>query len=268
MRDAVIRRNNVKVLGEGATTLVFAHGLGCDQGIWRAVVERLSGEFRVVLFDHVGAGGSDRAAYDPARYGSLDGYTRDLVEVVEAAGGPAPVLVAHSISSTLGVLASVASPGIFSRMVMLSPSPRFVDDPPEYRGGFHRRDVDEFLELMDQNFLGWATAFSSLAAPDVAVARRLVEGFCAVDPRALRAFTEIALLSDVRALLPRVEAPAMIVQCDDDALAPPVVGEFMHRAMKGSTYRLVRVSGHFPHVSDAPLVASLVRGCAALGGVS
>lgn len=266
--SAVQRRNHVTVVGDGPVTLVLAHGLGCDQNVWRLVVERLAGDYRLVLLDYVGGGRSDRAAYDPARYGALDGYARDLAEVTRAFGGARPVLVGHSISGTLGVMASAEAPDLFSRMVLLGPSPRYLDEPPSYRGGFCRTDVDDFLTLMDQNFMGWATAFSNIVSPDADVARQMFESFCSTDPRTMRPFAELTFLSDVRALLSRVSVPTMIVQCADDAIVPVAVGEAMHRAVPGSTYRLAAVAGHCPHLSAPDLVASLVREFAPPGAPS
>jgi sigma-B regulation protein RsbQ len=166
----VQRRNNVTVQGAGPRTLVLAHGLGCDQNVWHHVAPLLARDHRLVLFDYVGSGRSDLGAYDPVRYGSLEGYARDLAEVARLAG-PAPVLVGHSISGALGVLASVAAPGLFERMVFLAPSPCFLNHPPDYFGGLNRADVDDFLALMDQNFLGWAKLFAGIVAREATCAR-------------------------------------------------------------------------------------------------
>jgi sigma-B regulation protein RsbQ len=256
--DAVRRRNNVKVTGHGERTLVLAHGLGTDQTIWQLVVARLAADHRLVLFDYGGCGGADRAAYDPVRYATLDGYAEDLREVVESVGGPRPILVAHSISGALGIMSSIRAPALFERMVLLSPSPRFLDDPPAYRGGFTPSDVEDFLSLMEQNFLGWATAFSHVAAPGDG-ARRMYEAFCASDPTMLRSFARLAFHVDVRPLLPRVTTPALIVQCSDDAIAPRAVGELMRDAIPTSLHRVVEVIGHCPHVTHPELVEAVVR---------
>ncbi|HEU4405596.1 MAG TPA: alpha/beta hydrolase [Polyangiaceae bacterium] len=259
----VVRRNNVTVQGSGALTLLLAHGLGCDQNVWHRVAPALARDHRVVSFDHVGAGRSDRAAYDPARYGSLEGYAQDLAEVARTLGPPAPVLVAHSISGTLGLMASAAAPGLFDRMVLLAPNPCFLNHPPDYFGGLERSDVDDFLALMEQNFLGWAEALVGMVARDAETARAVSAGISAADPRALRRFAELVFHSDVRELLPRVRARALVVQCSDDAVAPRSVGEFMCRKMPAATYRLVDVIGHCPQLSRPALVEGLVREFAA-----
>jgi sigma-B regulation protein RsbQ len=254
----VLRRNNVTVQGSGARTLLLAHGLGCDQNVWHHIAPLLARDHRVVLFDYVGSGRSDPEAYDPVRYGSLEGYACDLIEVARAAG-PAPVLVAHSISGALGVLASVAAPGLFERMVFLAPSPCFLNHPPDYFGGLNRSDIDDFLALMDQNFLGWANIFAGLVAREDEVVREMNESFCATDPRALRRFVELVFNCDVRALLPRVRTRTLVVQCSEDAVAPRSVGEFLCRQMPAATFRLVDAVGHCPHLSHPALVAGLVR---------
>ncbi|HVZ74076.1 MAG TPA: alpha/beta hydrolase [Polyangia bacterium] len=255
----VFKRNNVAVRGKGQRLVVFAHGLGCDQRVWEAVAARLDADYRLALFDYVGSGRSDRAAYDPARYASVADYARDLTEVVDALGGPPPVLVGHSISAAVGVVASVARPALFERMVLLAPSPRYLDDLPDYVGGFQPADIAAVLDLMDRNFLGWSTSFAGFVAKEPRVIDVMTDFLSASDPRATRRFAEMTFNIDIRGLLPEVPVPSLIVQCRNDAVAPESVGELMHRLMPRSTYELVDVVGHCPHLSDPRSIAGLVH---------
>jgi sigma-B regulation protein RsbQ len=250
-------RNNVKVSGSGSRTIVLAHGLGCDQTIWSNLVARLEGRFRLVMFDHAGCGGSDLAAYHAGGYGSLDAYARDLIEVVAATCETPPIYVGHSVGNSIAVVAS-QSRALFERIVMLAPSPRFLDEPPHYRGGFTRDDLTGLLDLMDQNFMGWMSMLANVVGSDRDVAARMQASFRATNPHALKRFARVVFEHDVRALLPNVKTPTLVVQCARDEVVPVSVGEYMHEAIAGSQYRLVDVSGHCPHVSHAALVDQLI----------
>jgi sigma-B regulation protein RsbQ len=250
----ILGRNNVKVVGGGASTVVLAHSLGCDQNVWRYVAPELAKSCRVVLFDYVGSGRSDRAAYDPVRYGSLNGYVTDLLEVLEATADDPVTLVGHSVSGSIGIRAAVKAPQRFERLALVSPNPFFVN-ADGWIGGLNRSEVDEFLQLMDQNFMGWATTFASVVALEEDVRRELTESFCSTDPRTLRRFAEIALLTDVRSELAQVTTRSLILQCTQDGVAPPSVGEFMARQMPHTTLRMLDAAGHCPHLSHPALVA-------------
>ena len=255
----VQRRNNVTTFGNGPRTLLFANGFGCDQSIWRFVAPALASDHRVVLFDYVGSGRADPSAYDPRRYGSLDGYAHDLVEIAEALELRDVVLVGHSVGCTIGIRAALAAPTRFERLVLVSPSPRFLDEPPDYVGGFRRPDVDALLEMMDQNFAGWAAAFSGVVLKDAGLANELRESFCALDRRAASRFAELTFLSDVRADLPLVRQPCLVLQCARDDLAPAVIGEYVGRRLPRSKYVLLDAEGHCPHVSHPREVEARVR---------
>jgi sigma-B regulation protein RsbQ len=250
-------RNHVTVTGRGPA-LVFGDGFGCDQTAWQRVAPRFEKTHSVVLFDSVGADASDRGAYDPARHATLDGYARDLEEVCDAIGLEAPVFVGHSAGSIIGLLAAAASPTRFDRMVLLAPSPRFVDDPP-YVGGFSRADVEQLLDLMEANFMGWASAVAQMALTTEELARGLRERFCAADPRMLRELARTIFLGDHRAVLPRVETPCLVVQCARDALVPTRVGEYVAATLPHARYRVLDVPGHMPHMSHPDEVATLVE---------
>jgi sigma-B regulation protein RsbQ len=248
----VLRRNNVTVSGRaGAPPMVFAHGFGCDQGMWRHVAPAFEDTHRVVLFDHVGAGGSDLSAWDPARYRRLDGYAEDVLEILDALDlGPA-VFVGHSVSGMIGALAASRRPELFERLVLVGPSPRYIDDEG-YRGGFSAAEIEELLETMDGNYLGW----SQYIAPVIMgvpkrpeLGQELAGSFCRTDPMIARQFARTTFLSDNRGDLERVTTPALVVQCRDDVIAPQEVGEYVHAHLRGSEFVLLDATGHCPNLS-------------------
>ncbi|SFT66610.1 Pimeloyl-ACP methyl ester carboxylesterase [Geodermatophilus amargosae] len=260
-RVSVITRNCVRVRGpESARPMVFAHGFGCDQTMWRAVAPDFAVDHRVVTFDHVGAGGSDLSAYDPERHGSLRGYADDLVEVVREMDLTDVVLVGHSVSSMIGVLAVLAAPERFGALVMVGPSPRYVDDG-DYTGGFSRSDVAALLDSLDSNPAQWSAALAPLVAgpgnPEVAV--ELAESFCRTDPRVARDFARVTFLSDNRADLPAVRVPTLVLQCTDDAIAPEPVGRYVHSRVPGSVFTRLAATGHCPHLSAPEETAAAIR---------
>ncbi|HEU4405665.1 MAG TPA: alpha/beta hydrolase [Polyangiaceae bacterium] len=252
-------RNNVTTLGYGPRTLIFVNGFGCDQTIWRFVAPSLASDHHVVLFDYVGSGRADASAYDPRRYGSLDGYARDLVEIAEALDLRDAVLVGHSVGCTVGIYAALQLPKRFERLVFVCPSPRFLDDPPDYVGGFQRSDIEGLLELMDRNYLGWAESFSGMVLKEPGLARELNDTFCSLDRRAASRFAELTFLSDARAYLPRVRQPCLVLQCARDDIAPTVVGEYVREHLPRSKYVLLDAEGHCPHVSHPREVEARVR---------
>ena len=252
MAPDILARNNVNVRGRGRQPMVFAHGFGCDQNMWRLVAPAFEDGYRVVLFDYVGAGRSDLRAYDPERYGTLDGYADDLLDVCRALDLEDVVLVAHSVSSMVGLLAAVREPERFSRLVFVGPSPRYINDEG-YVGGFERADIEGLLDTMDKNYIGWANFLGPaiMKNPDrPELAEELTESFCSTDPTVARRFAEVTFFSDNRADLPRLAVPSLILQCSDDLIAPQEVGEYLHRALPGSALRVLKATGHCPHVSD------------------
>ena len=248
----VLARNNVSVTGAAdAPPMVFAHGFGCDKGMWRHVAPAFESTHRVVLFDHVGAGGSDLSAYDPERYSSLRGYARDVVEVVEALDLPPVVFVGHSVSAMIGALAATDRPELFERLVLVGPSPRYVDDEG-YRGGFSQEEIDELLETMDGNYLGWSQHIAPviMGVPDRPdLGEELAGSFCRTDPAIARRFARTTFLSDNRADLPRVTTPSLVLQCRNDVIAPVEVGEYVHAALPHSELVLLDATGHCPNLS-------------------
>lgn len=258
---AVLTRNNVVLSGvPGAPALVFAHGFGCDQSMWRFVAPAFEATHRVVLFDHVGAGGSDLSAYDPERYASLDGYADDVVQLLaELDLGPA-VFVGHSVSAMIGALASVRRPELFDRLVLVGPSPRYVDDDG-YRGGFTAVEIDELLETMDDNYLGW----SAFIAPVIMgnsdrpeLGDELTNSFCRTDPAIAKRFARTTFLSDNRADLASVTTPALVLQCREDVIAPPAVGRYVHEHLADSELVLLDAVGHCPNLSAPDQVVAAI----------
>ena len=262
MATDVLTRNNVKVLGRGARPMLFAHGFGCDQHMWRMVTPAFEDDFRVVLFDYVGSGHSDLTAYDPARYASLDGYAADVLDVCEALDLRDVVFVGHSVSAMVGVLAATRAPDRFAHLVMVGPSPRYVNDGDDYVGGFERSDIEGLLETMDKNYIGWANflAPAIMKNPDrPALGTELTESFCSTDPVIARRFAEATFYADNRADLAGTPVPSLILQCSEDIIAPLAVGEYLHRELPRSTLRVMRATGHCPHMSAPDETVALMR---------
>jgi sigma-B regulation protein RsbQ len=246
------RRNNVVVSGPAdRPVLMLAHGFGCDQNMWRLVAPKLAENFRVVLFDHVGAGRSDPSAWQPERYATLDGYADDVLRICRELELRQVVFVGHSVSAMIGVLAAVREPDRFSKLILVGPSPRYVDDGG-YRGGFSRADIDELLESLDSNYLGWSAAMAPVIMGNPErpeLAEELAGSFCRTDPAIARAFARTTFLSDNRADLAKVSVPTLILQCSRDAIAPPEVGAYVHAEIAGSALVTLPATGHCPQLS-------------------
>jgi sigma-B regulation protein RsbQ len=253
-----LAKNNVKVSGrpEGQPIL-FAHGFGCDQNMWRFVAPAFEEEHRVVLFDHVGAGGSDLAAYQPARYATLRGYADDVLAICRELDLRNLIFVGHSVSAMIGLLAALEEPERFAKLVLIGPSPRYIDDVDDvdggdYLGGFSREDIDGLLESLDSNYLGWSSAMAPviMGNPDrPALGEELTNSFCRTDPEIARHFARVTFLSDNRADLPHLTVPSLILQCAEDVIAPQAVGEYVHRQIPNSELVLLRATGHCPNLS-------------------
>jgi len=261
---AVVHRHHVTELGRpDAPPVLFVHGFGSDQDMWRDVAQRFTDDHRVVLFDQVGAGRSDPAAYDAERYASLHGYAEDLLEICEALDLRDAVVVGHSVGAMVAVTAAVRDASRIAQLVLVAPSPRYVDDPETgYVGGFSREDVDELLESLDSNYFAWAAQMAPvvMGRPDAPhLGESLTDSFCRLDPEVARDFAGVTFLSDSRDLLPRVPVPAVVLQCEQDALAPRVVGEHVRRTIPRSTLVHLRAAGHCPHVSAPEETAAAIR---------
>ncbi|MFI8950206.1 alpha/beta fold hydrolase [Streptomyces sp. NPDC053750] len=246
------RRNNVTVTGNPlGRTVVLAHGFGCDQNMWRLTLPALVEDYQVVLFDYVGSGRSDLSAFSGDRYASLDGYARDVVEVCEALDLRDAVLVGHSVSAMIGVLAAETAPSRIGALVMVAPSPRYIDDEA-YRGGFSAEDIDELLASLESNYLGWSAAMAPVImgnADRPELGEELKNSFCATDPDMARVFARTTFLSDSRDDLKRVSVPTLVLECTQDVIAPREVGAFVHGAIQGSTLVTLDATGHCPQLS-------------------
>ncbi|MBI5277023.1 MAG: alpha/beta hydrolase [Burkholderiales bacterium] len=247
---SVLKRNNVHVSGSGRPML-FVHGFGCDQNMWRLLAPHYEGRAQVILVDLTGSGGSDLGAYDRDKYATLEGHARDMCEVLrEVAGGPA-VFVGHSVSAMIGLLANLAEPGLFHSQVMVGPSPCYVNDG-DYFGGFERSDIESLLETMESNYLGWSSNMAPviMGAPgQPQLAQELTNSFCRTDPDIAKHFARVTFLSDHRADLPKLKSPTLVLQCSDDVIAPRAVGEYMARTLPDCTLRIIENVGHCPHLS-------------------
>ena len=256
-----LARNNVTISGRGTQPMLFAHGFGCDQNMWRFVAPAFEDDYQVILFDYVGSGRSDLSAYDPQRYSTLDGYAQDILDIVRALDLRDVVLVAHSVSAMIAVLAANQEPERFDRLVLIGPSPRYVNDDP-YVGGFERGDIEGLLEMMEHNYIGWANflAPAIMKNPDrPELGEELTQSFCSTDPVISRRFAEATFLSDNREDLGKVKVPALVLQCADDMVAPAEVGDYVHRSMPGSTLRQMKATGHCPHMSHPEETIELIR---------
>jgi sigma-B regulation protein RsbQ len=250
-------RNNVHASGAGPATMVFAHGFGCDQSMWRFLLPSFADRFRTIAFDLVGSGGSDLAAYDLDKYATLHGHADDLLEILDEFAGEPVVFVGHSVSTMIGLLATIKAPHRFAAQVMVGPSPCYINDG-DYVGGFSRADIDELLETMEANYLGWSSnlAPAIMGAPArPELGQELVDSFCRNDPAIAKHFGRVTFLSDHRQDLPRNTVPALIMQCSDDMVAPLAVGEYLQRHLPASTLHVIDNVGHCPHMS-APTASS------------
>jgi sigma-B regulation protein RsbQ len=230
---------------------MLAHGFGCDQNLWRLVAPQLASGFQVVLFDHVGAGSSDPSAWEAKRYGSLQGYADDVLDIVRELDLRDVVFVGHSVAAMIGVLATVAEPTRFGGLVLLTPSPRYIDDG-DYRGGFSRDDIDELLVSLESNYLGWSRSMAPniMGTPDrPELQDELTDSFCRMDPARALVFARTTFLSDNRADLPRVSVPTLVVECAFDTLAPRAVGAYVQAHIDGSELVTLDATGHCPHLS-------------------
>ena len=248
---SVLKRNNVQVSGSGIRPMMFAHGFGCDQNMWRLVVPAFEQDFRIILFDHVGAGGSDLSSYSRDKYSSLDGYADDVVEIARELSLKDVVFVGHSVSSMIGVLADARAPGLFEALVLVGPSARYIDDS-EYVGGFSAAQIEELLTFLDSNHMGWSSAMAPTIMGNAnrpELGEELTNSFCRTDPEIAKHFARVTFTSDNRADLEKVRARSLILQCSDDVIAPLAVGEFVHRLLPKSKLVVMQATGHCPNLS-------------------
>ncbi|KGR76634.1 alpha/beta fold hydrolase [Ureibacillus sinduriensis] len=248
-----IRRNNVHISGKGEKAIIFAAGFGCDQTVWKDVSPAFEEEYQVILFDYVGMGSSDVSAFDPAKYSKLSGYVQDVIDVCSALNLKDAIFVGHSVSSMIGLLASIEKPEYFSQLIMIAPSPCYLNDPPQYKGGFEREDLEGLLAMMEKNYIGWANAFSMNLINNnkrTDVAKNLEDRFCSTDPFIANTFARACFFTDNRPDIAKATIPSLILQCSEDIIAPREVGEYLNTNMPKSSLTYLNAIGHCPHMSD------------------
>lgn len=242
--------------------MLFAHGFGCDQNMWRFVTPAFEQDYKIVLFDYVGSGKSNLKAYSPERYRDLNGYVQDVLDVCAALELSHVIFVGHSVSSVVGMLASIRKPEIFSRLILIGPSPCYINDPPDYVGGFERNEIVGLLEIMEKNYIGWANYLAPVIMKNQdqpALTRELEESFCSTDPQIARRFAEATFFSDNRNDLPKVKTPSLIMQCSEDAIAPLEVGSYLKSHLPQSSLRVLKATGHCPHMSHPEETVAVIR---------
>lgn len=242
--------------------MLFAPGFGCDQNMWRLVAPFFEEHFRVILFDYVGSGKSDYNAYSPSKYRDLKGYAQNILDICAALELKDVIFVGHSVGAVIGMLASIQEPDRFEQLIMIGPSPCYLNDPPNYSGGFEREDLEALIDMMEMNYIGWANYLSQVIMKNPErpeLSKELEESFCSTDPTVARQFAIATFFSDNREDVLKVTVPSLILQCSDDAIAPIEVGRYMHRTLSESTLYLMEATGHCPHVSHPEETVRLIN---------
>jgi len=230
---------------------MFAHGFGCDQNMWRFITKAFEESHKLILFDHVGAGQSDLNAYDPVKYQELDGYVEDIINIANTLELKEVIFVGHSVSAIMGIMAAEKEPTLFKSLILVSPSPSYINDR-DYIGGFSRMEIEELLQSLDENHLGWSMTMAPLVMANsdrTELGEELTNSFCSTDPTIARQFARVTFLTDSRALLPQCKTPSLILQCSDDIIAPVEVGQYMHEQMDNTHLVILEATGHCPHLS-------------------
>jgi sigma-B regulation protein RsbQ len=257
----MIKQLNARTAGRGSRSMMFAHGYGCDQNMWRYVAPAFEENFRTILFDYVGAGGSDLTAYDPQRYATLDGYAEDVIALARALDVADGVFVGHSVSAMVGIMAAKRAPELFSTLVLVAPSPCYIDDG-DYQGGFSRDQIVELLDFLDSNHMGWSQAMAPVImgnADRPELGAELSDSFCRTDPEIAKNFARTTFLSDCRAELGPLDCKVLILQCREDVIAPTSVGDYVQRAIPGSDLVLLDATGHCPNLSAPAETIAAIR---------
>ena len=247
----VLKRNNVTVLGEGEKALLFAHGFGCDQNAWKYIKNAFASDYKLILFDYVGAGNSDLAYYDQEKYASLYGYVNDLLEICDTLALKNYIFIGHSVSCMIGALASIKRPDLFEKLIMIGPSPRYINNE-EYNGGFDQDTIDSLMEVMEEDYISWARSL----APQIMntdngdqLADELTDSFCSIDPEIAKQFAKVTFLADNRKDLPLIPVPSLTIQCSDDMIAPMAVGQYINKHTLNNALVVIEAHGHCPHMS-------------------
>ncbi|MER2121960.1 MAG: alpha/beta hydrolase [Solibacillus sp.] len=256
----VVKRNNISIKGKGEQVLLFAHGFGCDQTLWQSLISYFEESYKIILFDYVGAGNSDITAYDSVKYNSLDGYVQDVIDIIEAYDLKNIIFIGHSVSSMIGMLATIKMPQYFSKLIMIGPSPYYLNDG-DYKGGFDRSEIDELLVTMEMNFEGWASYMAPIAmdqSSDSPLTKRLEESFVSTNSSIARQFAEVTFFSDSRYRLGETQIPTLILQCANDSIVPIEVGYYLSAHIPNNELVILDTRGHYPHLSDPKLTAEII----------
>jgi sigma-B regulation protein RsbQ len=260
--QSITKRNNVKTFGHGSQPLLFAHGFGCDQNMWRFVTQPFENDFKIVLFDYVGAGKSDMKSYNSERYSNLNGYAQDVLEVCEALQLKDVIFVGHSVSGMIGLIAAIKQPEYFSKLILVGPSACYINDKSGYVGGFEKKDIEELLDTMDRNYIGWANFLAPAIMKNAErpeLGEELTESFCSTDPKVAKEFAAATFFSDNRQDLLKLKKPSLIMQCSEDIIAPLEVGDYLHAHLENSTLRILKATGHCPHMSAPEEVIQVIK---------
>lgn len=259
----VLKRNNVRIIGNAEQTIIYGHGFGCNQEMWNLIIPAFEQTSTQILFDYVGSGQSDLAAFDAKRYSSIEGYAQDLIEVCEAVGATDnAIFVGHSVSCSAGITAAIKKPGLFKKMVLIGPTPCFLNKPPDYMGGFNAQDLMELLQLMEQNYLGWAQYLSEVVAGESSkdtVGKKLNNSFCSTNPETAKVFAKTTFFADDREAYGKVPIPCLILHHKHDSLVPTSVAEFMRKQIPNNVFKELAISGHCAHMSHPHLVIEEMR---------
>ena len=258
---SIAKRNNVHLLGKGHKTMILAHGFGCDQNMWRFLIPMFADHYRIILFDLVGSGLSDITAYDPDKYKTLEGYADDLIEIIQEFSASPVIFIGHSVSAIIGLIATIKAPEHFSANIMVGPSPSYINDG-DYVGGFEKEDINELIAAVEDNYLGWSSAIApaimgSPTQPELS--EDLTNSFCRTDPVIAKHFAKVTFLSDHRQDLAKSLTPTLIIQCNDDFIAPVQAGEYMQRMMPNAKLDVIDNIGHCPHMSAPDKTAAAIK---------
>lgn len=257
----VLKRNNVTIQGKGKDVMIFAHGYGCDQNMWRFITPAFENDFKLILFDLVGSGNSDWSSYKKQKYQNLQGYADDIIEICETLNLEKVILVAHSVSAMIGMLAAIKSPSIFKELIMIGPSPRYINDE-NYYGGFSEKDILEMVETLDSNYLGWSSAITPVIMdnPDKPeLTEELKNSFCRHDPEIAKHFAKVTFMGDNRKDLNSLQTPTLIIQCKNDLIASIKVGEYVHQHISRSKFFVIEANGHCPHMSHPEEIINTIK---------
>ncbi|REL37870.1 alpha/beta hydrolase [Rhodohalobacter sp. SW132] len=261
MKQSAVKRNNITQFGKGEQPMMFAHGYGCDQNMWRFITPEFEIEYKIVLFDHTGSGQSDESAYDFEKYDSLQGYAQDIIEICDELKLRNVILVSHSVSCMIGVLAAIQRPDLFDKLILIGPSPRYINDD-SYYGGFSGVDIEDMIETLESNYLGWSSHITPIIAGHPEKPKysgELYNSFCRMNPDIAKHFAKVTFLGDNRNDLPMVKVPVQIIQSNPDVIASVDVGKFVHQKIQNSLFTQIEVPGHLPHLTNPDATISAIK---------